>query len=460
MRNRKWYEWLLTLTFIAMAGLCAVLNLTAGQKEGPANLAVNVIMFLIIGVILLSCERNAFFPMNRIIGDLKHATEKIRSDAMNSRQFLWEPYNANKVELFQEPELKQRFQDYLFELNRIDNTEQAYYKCDIEDYVNAGLVDTVMHRNILNQVAGVMTGLGILGTFIGLSLGLQHFSTGTTAEVTNSIAPLMDGIKVAFHTSIYGMVFSLVFNFVYKCKLEEGENAVEAFLEAYKKYVLPDTTTDGINKLMELQQMQVAAIGNLTEQVAANMNRVMEPQFERLNQTITDFGNLATRTQTEAMTGVVNVFLEGMEASMGNTFTRLNALLKEAEAAQQSNGEALQEIRTQSDEGRQILYRSGEYLKEFEQYRQSLSEAAELIDAQMEKQQMLTDDLRRMVVQMNNTVSTSFKQAEQSLARNTETAEGIRKSTEGLRMTMEELRVTAENILESVETMQKSRARR
>ena len=213
-----------------MAGLCAVLNLTAGQKEGPANLAVNVIMFLIIGVILISCERNAFFPMNRIIGDLTHATEKIRNDAMNSRQFLWEPYNSGNVELFQEPELKQRFRDYVFELNRIENTEKAYYKCDIEDYLNEGLVDTVMHRNILNQVAGVMTGLGILGTFIGLSLGLQHFSTGTTAEVTNSIAPLMDGIKVAFHTSIYGMVFSLVFNFVYKCKLEEGENAVRDFL--------------------------------------------------------------------------------------------------------------------------------------------------------------------------------------------------------------------------------------
>ena len=64
--------------------------------------------------------------------------------------------------------------------------ERPYYKCDIEEYINFNLIDTVIHRNRMNQVAGVMTGLGILGTFIGLSIGLQSFNTGSTAEITNS----------------------------------------------------------------------------------------------------------------------------------------------------------------------------------------------------------------------------------------------------------------------------------
>ena len=446
MQNRRWYEWLLTATFIAMAGLCLVLNLTAGQKEGPANIAVNAALFLIVGIILLSCERNSFFPMNRIIADLDAATEKIRNDAMNSRQFLWEPYNRSKVELFRDPVLKQEFQDYLFELNRIENTEKAYYKCDIQDYINTGLVDRVMHRNILNQVAGVMTGLGILGTFIGLSLGLQHFSTGSTAEVTNSIAPLMDGIKVAFHTSIYGMVFSLVFNFVYKCKLEEGETAVEDFLSAYKKFVLPDTTTDGINRLMELQQQQVAAVENLTKRVTEEMNVIMEPQFDRLGGTIADFGNLASRSQKEAMTDVVNAFLKEMDASMGGVFTRLNGLLRDAEDAQRENRAALTEIRDLAEDEQRTLYQSQEYLKELEKYRQEMEEreaalsgAARLVEGQLEKEQVLTEDLRRLVAQMTNSLSASFQRAEESWERTAEVAEDIR---------------------ETVELMQKSRARR
>ncbi|MBQ7535924.1 MAG: MotA/TolQ/ExbB proton channel family protein [Stomatobaculum sp.] len=432
MQNRKWYEWLLTLTYIAMIALCVGLNLTTGQKEGTANLVVNIVMFLIVGLIFLSCERNCFLPMNRIIEDLEIAAEKIRNDAMNSHQYLWEPYNASKVELFEEPRLKQPFQDYLFELNRIDNTKKAYYKCDIEDYINTGLVDSVMHRNILNQVAGVMTGLGILGTFIGLSLGLQHFNTGSTAEVTNSIAPLMNGIKVAFHTSIYGLVFSLVFNFTYKCKLEEAENAVEDFLDAYKKYVLPDTTTDGINKFMELQQQQVAAVEAMTERVTENLDRIMEPQFDRLNGTITDFTNVATRNQTEALRSVVNAFLKEMDASMGATFTHLNALLQEAVADQQQNAALLEEIRTRSEAQRRDLTVSREYLEDLDRYRQSLTEASEVIDSQLEQQQALTQDLKRAIEEMNDTFTDSFRTAEEKLERTAEAAELIKDSVENI----------------------------
>jgi len=439
VQNRRWYEWLLTLTYIAMVGLCVGLNLTTGQKEGMANLIVNAVMFLIVGLIFLSCERNCFLPMNRIIEDLEEASEKIRNDAMNSHQFLWEPYNNSKVELFQEPRLRQQFQDYLFELNRIDNTEKAYYKCDIGDYINTGLVDSVMHRNILNQVAGVMTGLGILGTFIGLSLGLQHFSTGTTAEVTNSIAPLMDGIKVAFHTSIYGMVFSLVFNFTYKCKLEEAEDAVEEFLDVYKKYVLPDTTTDGINKFMELQQQQVTAVETMTDRVTENLNRIMDPQFEKLNGVITDFSHVATRNQTEALRSVTAAFLKEMDAAMGSTFTRLNTVLQRAEQAQRQNADLLEDLRAQSEEHRRDLSATRVYLQDLDRYRQSLSEASEVIDAQLEKQQILADETKRAIQEMNRTFAESFGQAEENLERTAEAAETIR---------------------DTVEIMQRSRARR
>ena len=296
-----------------------------------------------------------------------------------------------------------------------------------------------MHRNILNQVAGVMTGLGILGTFIGLSLGLQHFSTGTTAEVTNSIAPLMDGIKVAFHTSIYGMVFSLVFNFTYKCKLEEAEDAVEEFLDVYKKYVLPDTTTDGINKFMELQQQQVTAVETMTDRVTENLNRIMDPQFEKLNGVITDFSHVATRNQTEALRSVTAAFLKEMDATMGSTFTRLNTVLQRAEQAQRQNADLLEELHAQSEEHRRDLSATRVYLQDLDRYRQSLSEASEVIDAQLEKQQILADETKRAIQEMNRTFAESFGQAEENLERTAEAAETIR---------------------DTVEIMQRSRARR
>ncbi len=349
MSNRKWYEWLLTITYIVMILVCVYLNVFTSQKEGVANIAVNVVMFAIVGVIFLSCEIGSFMPLNDLIADLKKVTEKIRKDAMNSHQFLWEKYSdREKRELFTNETLKEQFQDYLYELSRIERMDKSYYKSDIEDYINYDVTDEVIHRNMLNQVSGAMTGLGILGTFIGLSLGLQSFNTGTTAEITNSIAPLMDGIKVAFHTSIYGMIFSLVFNFVYKKKIDEAEKAVGEFVTSYKKYVLPDTTTDGVNKLMDLQQQQTKAIGLLANtvgvQLSEELSNLLKPQFDRFDKTLQDFGNMATRNQLDALQQVVNSFIAEMNKSLNGSFSQMAYTIDQAYQLQQQNAKQMEEI--------------------------------------------------------------------------------------------------------------------
>ena len=104
-----------------------------------------------------------------------------------------------------------------------------------------------------------MTGLGILGTFIGLSIGLQAFNTGSAEKITNSIGPLMDGIKVAFHTSIYGMIFSLTFNLIFKTVLEQAYHKLDEFVAEFKRYVRPDATYDNGNLELDFQKKQLEA---------------------------------------------------------------------------------------------------------------------------------------------------------------------------------------------------------
>ncbi len=349
MSRKRGYEILLWITYFAMAAVCIYLNFfTVGQAGNITNLIVNVLMFVIVAVILFSCSGGSLRPVSRMTADLIRVTEKIENDAKHTHKFLWEKYNEDKEELFQDRILARQYQDYQYELERIVHTDKTYYKCDIEDYIGLDLVDTVIHRDRLNQVAGVMTGLGILGTFIGLSLGLQSFNTGTTAEITNSIEPLMEGIKVAFHTSIYGMVFSLVFNYVYKRRLDDAGKAVRDFLSAYKKYVLPDTATDGVNRLMELQQQQTEAIISLSDTMAHQLSRglkeLLEPQFDRFEQAIQDFGNMATKSQMEQLNRIVDIFISEMNRSLGDSFARLSEKVDSTIELQEANEKQMKEI--------------------------------------------------------------------------------------------------------------------
>ena len=49
--------------------------------------------------------------------------------------------------------------------------------------------------------------IGVLGTFVGIFVGLLDFDINS---MENSIPPLLDGLKIAFYTSIVGMTLSVL----------------------------------------------------------------------------------------------------------------------------------------------------------------------------------------------------------------------------------------------------------
>ena len=465
MKKSRWYEYLTIITFIAMAAVCIYLNLFAGQFSGIANIIVNIAMFIIVGIILAVSETRCFIPASSMTRDLEEVTAKIKRDAMHSHRFLWEKYRDEKEELFTDKTLKDQYQDYLYELERVTHMDKSSFKCDIEDYINYDLVDFVIHRDTMNQVAGVMTGLGILGTFVGLSLGLQGFNTGSTAEITNSIEPLMRGIKVAFHTSIYGMVFSLTFNFAYKKRVDDAENAVRNFISAYKKYVMPDTHTDGVNRLLKLQQQQADAVSEITGTVAHDiseeLSRLLNPELDRFDRTLSEFAKVATRAQKEAISEIVDSFIREMNKSLGQTFGQLSETISRTLLMQQENEKIMREIfertggtsdnmkeisrqtatvlaaldrysasfkemqgkmaetaeglKAQSDMSRLLFTKEKEYLNGVKDYQESVQKAQDMLAAEIRENARIIKDLQRGLDEMPKKVDGTFQVINENL---------------------------------------------
>ena len=54
MGKRKWYEWLLTLTYFGMIALFLYLNIFSSHAEGLENIIINGVMFVIVGIIFLN----------------------------------------------------------------------------------------------------------------------------------------------------------------------------------------------------------------------------------------------------------------------------------------------------------------------------------------------------------------------------------------------------------------------
>lgn len=79
----------------------------------------------------------------------------------------------------------------------------GYYYIDKKQKSN----ELLQHRGIIEMIPSLVSTLGVLGTFLGITLGLLFFDT---SDLTSSIPLLLDGLKTAFFTSLTGMIGSLI----------------------------------------------------------------------------------------------------------------------------------------------------------------------------------------------------------------------------------------------------------
>jgi len=67
------------------------------------------------------------------------------------------------------------------------------------------------HHEFTSYAPSLLTSIGILGTFTGIVIGLLAFNV---ANIDGSIENLLEGLKVAFITSLVGMLSSIILKFL------------------------------------------------------------------------------------------------------------------------------------------------------------------------------------------------------------------------------------------------------
>ena len=349
-----------------------------GQSNGPFNRIVNGIMVIIVTAVLLYAHSVKFRRIKQISKQLNDAVKTIKADYNEADGYLWEQYkDQDASRLFTDPDLLSSYRSYQTEKKRLEQNYSSYHVCKIEDYLNQELIEALADKNLMSIIPGILTGLGILGTFIGLTHGLQFFSTKTADEMMDSIAPLMEGIKVAFHTSIYGMASSLAFNSVYKNTLEAAYDSLDDFQSTFKKYVSPDNESDGISQLIYSQHKQADAVVDpivnavqtmneniekilsiqklqhdeisrmpeeLGEMLGKRLGEIMIPQFQNANQSLETFAENISAIQVSGMGNLVNSFVSQMNDSLAGRFTELSEVINQTSELQKQNNEYVQEL--------------------------------------------------------------------------------------------------------------------
>lgn len=97
-----------------------------------------------------------------------------------------------------------------------------------EEFFNSSELARARGINLkhINAAPGVLSGLGVLGTFLGLTLSVTTFDSTDSAAIMTSIKTLLDGMGTAFITSLAGMFFSAIYIFFQKRFYNNYDNAI------------------------------------------------------------------------------------------------------------------------------------------------------------------------------------------------------------------------------------------
>lgn len=110
---------------------------------------------------------------------------------------------------------------------------------DIEDTFNEDAISIKIWRGAVNQIPETLTGIGILGTFVGLIIGISGIGFSSVAAAVTSLKVLIDGIEIAFYTSIVGLILSILFNLTYKMFWNILIRDMFLFIDDFHKNVIP-----------------------------------------------------------------------------------------------------------------------------------------------------------------------------------------------------------------------------
>ena len=141
--------------------------------------------------------------------------------------------------------------------------ESGQILSDIEDYFNEDVLAMRSWQSVVTQIPGTLTGLGILGTFLGLIIGIRGISFSSVDAALVSVQTLLNGIQIAFYTSIAGVILSLVFNIIYRITWNVMLRNMGLFVDEFHKNVIPSAS----EQILYRERKEMKQLADLLERI-------------------------------------------------------------------------------------------------------------------------------------------------------------------------------------------------
>jgi vacuolar-type H+-ATPase subunit H len=225
-------------------------------------------------------------------------------------------------------------------------------------FTEQALIDVPLRTEFYKHLPGILTGIGIIGTFSGLILGLNGFKiTDDPQVVRGSLESLVSSVGGAFALSGLAIAFAMVVTTIEKAMINKlytlldrlcgeidglfesgaGEEYLQRLVEASETsatqamQMKESLVTDLKQVLSELTQQQIAAISNssseLGRSITTSLSEGLAEPLARISNAVQSVGNSQGEAVNRLLTDVLSSFTAQMENMFGSQLRGMNDML-------------------------------------------------------------------------------------------------------------------------------------
>ena len=380
--------------------LCAATAFLGGFGH---SMLINYAFLAVMGLLILIVDRHGLSKICRITKDLKGITETFSEAEAQGTQGNEAYLSLMESMHFTYPETEgdwMRLQESWKSSDGMD--------CDVEDYIFESELLESCNYNVCTQVAGILTALGILGTFLGLVLGLRSFDFSNADQMTSSVEALVGGLNVAFYTSIYGVTLSILYNIIFRRITTGLTQELNHFYDAFNSALEPvsqkamvermDSRQAENNALM--QDIKALLDERLGERLGHQMAETLTPVFDRIIQSLDSMMLDFHKEQANSLEKIVDAFVDRMGGALNSHVKALGESVDELSQAQKTMSVELQRLIKQivktSKDTSQINEHAGIILEQLSGYIPLLTQISQDSEKVIENMVKWSEDIQKM----------------------------------------------------------------
>ena len=376
------------------------------------------LIYIAIGIVTVLAFLRCLVPISASSRKLRRATRIIITENKQNKEakswhdlnFLGDRLQATWADFLQNAEMRVAHGD----------------TCDVTQYINDDTVIETSGGIQLGELApGLLTSLGILGTFLGLVQGLSGLtlSAAKTEDLLAAMEQLIGGMSTAFLTSIAGVTCSLLFQIFYNRSLGGCRKAIDRFCEVFSLYAMPKPVSEETS-MLSLQKEQTAYLRQATDDMATKLAGQMEESIMRamlpVQRSMDNFIMAATRAQVEGMDRITQLFVQRMNVALGNEFEHLRQVLRETGTeqtkTQQEMRAATEAISRMTQDVINMHQMSQGVLEHFESYVRTMNGMQTATESQQKKTGELLTKLSQFTEQQTAMVK-ALQESQAALSR-------------------------------------------